>query len=113
MTKIVGILCLVAAMSVAACIPNYSNGTRVGVVTKVSKKGLFVKSWEGEMVSAGGDGAGVLSAPFVFNVDPSVVLQVEEAARSGARVEVTYRQWLVNPLTIEHDHVVTAIAPAQ
>ena len=33
-------------------LPNYSNGSRIGIVTKISEKGVFFKSWEGEMLMA-------------------------------------------------------------
>ena len=90
--------------------PNYSNGERSGVVTKISKKGLIFKSWEAEMLIAlPADSGTVVPEKFAFNVDPSAVQAVQKAAASGKRVALTYRQWLLSPIRIDHDHVALAV----
>ena len=45
------LLSLVAIMAFGtmSCRQNYSNGERIGFVTKFSEKGVFWKSWEGEL----------------------------------------------------------------
>lgn len=94
------------------CGENYSNGSRVGVVTKLSKKGLFVDSWEGEMNMGGvrqkQTDSGPVTVPnvFEFNVDESAVSKVKDALNSGKQVEIVYRQWAIHPPTIQHSHVV-------
>jgi major membrane immunogen (membrane-anchored lipoprotein) len=41
---------LIASLSLlSACGQNFSNGSYIGVVTKLSEKGLIFKSWEGEV----------------------------------------------------------------
>ena len=101
------------SLLLCACAPDYSEGSRVGVVTKLSYKGLFVKSWEGEMVMGGmrqhrdEDGnVSTVANVFTFNVDPSVVDKVRAAQESGRPVELVYRQWAMQPPTIENDHVI-------
>ncbi len=118
---IVAIIGLLAAMIVPlAGIPggafqNYANGTRAGVVTKMSNKGLFWKSWEAEMNTGGtvqGENGAVASV-FAFNVDPKAVLEIKTALENGKRVQVVYRQWAIKPLSIENSHVVTEVTPAK
>lgn len=103
-------------MSICACGPNYSSGSRVGVVTKLSEKGLIWKSWEGEMNMGGmrtwTDHEGNFrSMPntFEFNVDPSVVELVKAAQLSGMPVELVYRQWAIAPPSIGDSHVIIAV----
>ncbi len=101
-------LLIILLCTLSACGQNYSDGTRVGVVTKLSQKGLFFKSWEGEMLMAlPSQTVGTIQPEkFVFNVDPAVESKVEEAMKSGKRVELMYRQWLVRPPTIDSDYVI-------
>lgn len=114
------ILSLAAMVSLSACAPDYSEGSRVGVVTKISRKGLFVKSWEGSLNQGGmrsqTDSNGHVSmVPNVldFNVsDPEVLAKIQEAAKSGKTVELVYKQWFLAPLSIENDHVIIDVKPA-
>lgn len=101
--------CSIALASLlSACAPNYSNGTRVGVVTKLSEKGLIWKSWEGEMLMALPSDVSGATQPekFIFNVSPEAVGKVQEAMKSGKRVELVYRQWAFAPPSIDADHVI-------
>jgi len=94
-----------------ACGPNYSNGTRTGVITKLSEKGLIFKSWEGEMLVALPSSVASATQPekFEFNVSPECVEKVKAALDSNRRVEVVYRQWAVSPFSIENDHVIVDV----
>lgn len=89
----------------------------MGIVTKLSYKGIFFKSWEGQLNQGGmsTDSEGnVVPNVLSFNVsDPSVIAKVKEAARSGKRVELVYNQWLITPLTIGNSHVVVDVREAQ
>lgn len=95
---------------------NYSEGARVGVVNKLSNKGVFFKSNEAEAsmtglrASSDSDGNSTISANlFSFSVDPSAVTAVTKAMESGKPVKLIYREWLVKPLSIEYGHVVYAV----
>lgn len=92
-----------------------SIGTRVGVVTKLSEKGLVYKSWEGEMLMALPASVANTTEPekFEFNVDPAAIAKVMAALRSGQRVELVYREWALPPLSIDHGHVVVDVRGAQ
>ena len=43
---------------------------------------------------------------FEFNVDKNALPKVQAALNSGHRVELIYRQWWIEPPTIDNDHVV-------
>lgn len=78
----------------------YSNGQRVGVINKISEKGVFWKTKEGQLSLEGrsstGDyiGAGVWD----FSIDRSneegskLQSQLKEYMEKGARVKITYKQ---------------------
>lgn len=77
----------------------YSNGSRSGVVQKISKKGLFWETWEGEL-NLGymeQDVEGRLApAIFYFSVsDEDVAKQVQEAEQRGGRTTLQYKQYLL------------------
>lgn len=105
-----------ALLVLTACAPNYSNGERVGVVTKLSNKGLLWKSWEGSLNQGGtknvptkyGDNVVPNAEPFSVT-DENVVEALKHAADTGRRVKVTYHEWLVSPVSIENSKVITAV----
>ena len=108
------VLLILSVLFISACGPNYSNGDRIGVVTKLSEKGLIFKSWEGEMIIALPNTVSALNAErFTFNVDHEAVSKVKDAMQSGTRVKLVYRQWLVSPPTIDNNHVVIDVQPVQ
>jgi hypothetical protein len=98
---------LLLALALCSC-GDYSDGVRVGVIQKLSHKGWFVKTWEGDMllgglvnhsstsVDSGGNvktsvslGANVWS----FTVeDQTLVDKVQAFADAGTPVKVTYHQ---------------------
>ena len=112
MKKLPILLIAIFAVFLSACGKNYSNGTRAGTITKLSKKGFICKSWEGEMVMGGArtvtsdSGSSVVANVWAFNVDPSAVEKVQQAMNSGRRVELVYRQWALSPPSIDSDYVV-------
>lgn len=86
---IVGILLALVAGGAAGC--SQSEGSRVGIISKISKKGIAMKSWEGDLLLGTGNSTTVWS----FSVDDEkVVEQIQAAMRSGKRVELTYEQSL-------------------
>ena len=68
---------------------NYSTGTRAGIVMKVSKKGILIKTHEGML------DIGTINDPWEFSVesgDTDVLRQLEEAQSSGERVRLHYKE---------------------
>jgi hypothetical protein len=88
-------LALVAAMTMTSCTENYSNGERIGMITKFSEKGLIWSSWEGTLNTTQ---TGMNSAePFEFSVDndvndPKVISTLDSAATQGWKVKIKYHQ---------------------
>lgn len=77
----------------------YSDGDRVGVVTKLSHKGILCKTWEGELlvdslrVLPRGGGSQKVKTAWAFTVgDESVVPKLQDAMLSGKRVRLHYQQ---------------------
>ncbi len=88
-------LFLFAAMILVGCSENYSNGSRVGFVTKFSKKGLIFSSWECTLNTTQ---TGMNSAePFEcsvdrLNQDENTVAVLDSAADLGWKVMIHYHQ---------------------
>lgn len=100
-------------LTLAASVP-YSEGTRTGVVRKVSKRGVVCKTHEGEMVLTGGKAGGLaVMEIWDFSIrSPEVVAAVRDAEVSGLPVTVTYEQYLIqNPCLQETEYNVVGVRP--
>jgi hypothetical protein len=106
--KTIRTLCiLIAAATLATASVHaecYSDGVRVGVVQKLSSKGMVNKSWEGELVMEGekikGNSSGIKGGN-VWNfsvLDPAVAKVIDESTMSGAPVALRYCQ--ASPLDV-------------
>lgn len=77
---------------------NYSDGVRVGVPIKVSKRGVLVKTWEGQLNTGGfGSGTdGVGPTVWEFSVKPGdadmVLKKLDTAIENGHRVKLFYKE---------------------
>lgn len=76
----------------------YSVGEREGYITKLSIKGVFWKTYEGEMQIGTGEMA-ALQQPFPFSIVDKGVLTAAEK-NLGKKVRVKYEQWLIMPYRI-------------
>lgn len=99
---------------------NYSEGVRVGVVNKLSYKGLIYKSYEAEAAMTGlrkasdSDGNTTLQANiFEFNVPNELFQAVQDAADFGKPVKLYYRQWFIKPIGISSGYVLSKIETAK
>lgn len=75
----------------------YSEGSRTGVVYKISKKGFIWNTYEGEMslqlTSKDSEGQ-LVNEKFLFSVsDESVAKDIEEASKSGNPITLHYQQY--------------------
>lgn len=83
------------AILFTSCTENYSNGERIGMITKFSKKGLIWSSWEGTLNTTQ---TGMNSAnQFEFSVDndvndPKVITTLDSAATYGWKVKIKYHE---------------------
>lgn len=76
----------------------YSEGTRSGILTKVSKKGYVFKTYEGELNVGGfsqGDGTIMPASIFKFSV-PDKKVYNELEAMQGHKVVLHYKQVMKN-----------------
>lgn len=84
-----------AAILLSSCTNNYSNGERIGMITKFSEKGLLWNSWEGTLNTTQ---TGMNSGnSFEFSVDndvndPKVIAKLDSAANLGWKVKIRYHQ---------------------
>ena len=103
-------VCLFAAWVWITLHFSYSTGQRAGYVQKISKKGSFCKTWEGELAMSTVPG----TAPqiFTFSVrDDAVAEKIENAA--GQRVALSYEQHKGVPGSCfaETEYFVTSVRP--
>ena len=87
---------LIMVMSFTSCTETYSEGERVGFLTKFSKKGLVWKSWEGylNLTQTGMNSSG---EPFSFSLDndrdqDELVARLDSAATFGWKVKLRYHE---------------------
>ena len=76
---------------------NYSDGSRTGYVTKISRKGYIFKTYEGELNFGFFGGATGTNRPvdnvWIFSVsDYYVADQVRKASESGEKVTLFYKE---------------------
>jgi len=89
------LLAILVTFSFTSCSENYSNGERIGMITKFSQKGLMLTTWEGTLNTTQ---TGMNSAePFEFSVDrdvndPIVIKTLDSAATYGWKVKIKYHQ---------------------
>ena len=102
MNKIVFLICVF----LCGCSANYSEGFRTGTIRKFSKKGVVIKSYEGELllggvISTGGKDATLVNETWEFSIDPDkrhnekteeIIDQLNHAVENGNRVKVYYNQ---------------------
>ena len=94
MKKLLLPLILILA-TLTSCSENYSNGERIGMITRFSHKGLIFKSWEGTLNTTQ---TGMNSAePFSFSVDndvndPVTIARLDSAANYGWKVKIVYHE---------------------
>ena len=96
-------LLLVAMLTLASCSENYSNGERIGVITRFSQKGLIFKSWEANL-NITQTGMNTSGEPFCFSVDnnkedESIIKLLDSCANKGWKVKVKYHECMNRNMT--------------
>lgn len=96
------IILMTLTVSLFSCTNNYSEGERVGIITKFSNKGLMFKSWEGDLKVAPNISNGGMVGQyedFYFSVDNDNIIKCETSADSinqfmkqGVAVILIYQQ---------------------
>ncbi|MBC8109905.1 MAG: hypothetical protein H7Y04_02475 [Verrucomicrobia bacterium] len=89
---------LVVAVLAFFTFTSYSDGTRAGTVVKLSKRGVLLKTWEGQLNMGGvtnTQGGNSVSSLWEFSVDSKeeeVLKKLHECELSGQRVSLAYRE---------------------
>lgn len=89
-----------------------THGVKTGVIVKVASEGLFVPTYEAQLIRGGlQGGSGAMGQPFDFNLKAGPVLDAaQKALDSGSEVEVEYERHLVTSIfDREHESEPTAI----
>ena len=94
---LVGLGTLIILFFVFAYYANFSSGFRVGVPVKLSKKGVLVKTYEGQLNIGGltSGNQGVIPTQWDFTVDDSkveVFQGIENAMEQGVRAKLYYNE---------------------
>lgn len=103
---------VMATSGCTGCGSDYSDGDRVGVVTKFSRKGLVCKSWEGEMTLTGfrpAENNTMVANIWKFSADDNIAPQITKAMQTGGPLKLTYRQWAIAPSCQDTDYNITAV----
>lgn len=109
-TIIVLVICAIGYKYTIPTFGNYSEGERSGILQKISHKGFFIKTFEGELATEGIKlNTSGNSSVFEFSViDQNVVKQLDSLA--GKSVTLTYQEkWHVNAFQGNTDYIVTAV----
>ena len=93
----------------------YSDGVRTGMIQKFSKKGFFVKSWEGQLVMEGTSFKSTQNGTkggnvWAFSViDPLIAKDVEDAVMLQKPVALKYCQTLIPLLDSSTGYRITKV----
>lgn len=74
-----------------------SDGSRVGIINKISHKGLFIKSWECDMLTGAineqSEGLSVATWHFTIPENQPELIQIaQEALNKSEKISITYHQ---------------------
>lgn len=114
---VLGLCLLGGRCCISGCGSGYSDGDRTGQIVKFSRKGILIKSWEGEL-NLGGfktkstDNGGSQVVPNVWEftvLSDDMVVKVQQAMAAGKGVKVSYRQWLVSPISMDSSYEVLGV----
>lgn len=96
---IIPIVIICACVVAGICSPGiaYSDGTRSGIVRRISLKGFAIKTWEGELDLGRNiqDTNDMLSADiFHFSVEDSKIAeQIRSSEKTGKRTTLYYKEY--------------------
>lgn len=92
---------------------NYSVGSRIGTVTKLSQKGVFHKSWEGELLMGGfgKDETGrTVANIWRFSItDDKIAAKVQDVMDHNKPVKLEYNQGGLRLWSRDTSYVITGV----
>ena len=81
----------------------FSEGTRAGIIMKISKRGAIIKTWEGQMnletFGAVKDATNIVTETFKFSIErgnQELIDELNAAALTGERVNLKYIERYIN-----------------
>ena len=91
------IVALVVLIGAYYIFGSYSEGSRAGTIVKLSRRGMIIKTYEGQLNLGGfsGETGSPASSLWDFSVDggkDEVIKQLEEASLNGKRVKLYYKE---------------------
>lgn len=91
------ILGLLVTLLMIASTENYSNGERIGLVTKFSETGLIFKTYEGDLNLTQTGMNSSSSSPFKFSLDSdnenkNIIATLDSASTYGWKVKIIYHE---------------------
>lgn len=109
---VVSTVILTTAMSFIPMYFIYSDGTKTGILTKITQKGLIFKTYEGQLNLGGmvsnGDG-GMVANVFNFSIkDEAIFKQLSQS--QDKRVKLKYNQYLNVPIPVgDSNYIITEV----
>ncbi len=90
---------IIVVLGVLAVYTNYSQGYRSGIIMKMSRRGVLIKTYEGQLNTGGfsGDVSGGDMTSMIWNFsvrgsEKEVIRTIEEAVDRGKRVKLYYKE---------------------
>ena len=88
---------------------DFSDGFRIGVVDKLSKKGLICKTWEGQMLQDGQATYGK-SRLFKFSTnDENIAKKIRDTAGMRVRLQYTYKKFFSTKCSGDTQYFITDV----
>jgi len=87
---------VIIMLGLFSCTENYSNGERIGVIIRFSRKGFSFKTWEATL-NVTQTGMNTSGEPFNISVDrnnedANLIAAIDSAANLGWKVKVIYHE---------------------
>ena len=108
------------SITIFGFMPNYSNGTRAGVVQKYSVKGVAIKSGEitmvlpvDGMVMNANDPINLFIVSCLYSKTPEACKLIEGAVASRKKIVVEYNEWLKKPISQDSEYTVKSARPVE
>lgn len=118
-TVLVGCFAFFYVFIILGWMNGYSDGQRTGDIYKFSKKGIFIKSWEGEMYlggvsSTGGKNPTLEMDKFSFSIpandaNADLIADIQDCASVRKTCTIYYKEWLKAPVGIDTSYVATDV----
>ena len=114
------LFCLVFIVPFTGINPNYSDGRRTGDIYKFSNKGMFWKSWEGEMYLGGmvsNQNGAFQMEKFFFSIagkdegaKKDLIEKINKCVEHRTtKCTIKYKQWFFSPMRIDSSYEVTGV----